>query len=66
GIGSALLDHCEAEARRHGFKRVEMMATLPGVRLYEARGYIPGSKVHYPVGTNLSIEFVPMSKSLTG
>jgi len=64
GIGSALLDHCEAEARRHGFRRAEMMATLPGVRLYEARGYVPGVRVHYPIGPGLSIEFVPMSKRL--
>jgi GNAT superfamily N-acetyltransferase len=66
GIGSAILERCEAEARRHGFRRAEMMATLPGKRLYEARGYIPGERVHYPVGPGVSIEFVPMSKSLTG
>jgi GNAT superfamily N-acetyltransferase len=66
GIGSALLEHCEAEARRHGFRRAEMMATLPGVRLYQARGYVPGERVHYPVGPGVSIEFLPMSKSLTG
>ena len=65
GIGSALLDHCEAEARRYGFRRAEMMATLPGKRLYEARGYVPGTTVHYPVGPGLAIDFVPMSKSLT-
>ena len=65
GIGSAILERCEAEARRHGFRRAEMMATLPGKRLYEARGYIPGEKVRYPVGPGVSIEFVPMSKSLT-
>jgi GNAT superfamily N-acetyltransferase len=65
GIGSALLEHCEAEARRHGFRRAEMMATLPGVRLYQARGYVPGERVHYPVGPGVSIEFLPMSKSLT-
>ena len=64
GVGSALLDHCEAEARRHGFRRAEMMATLPGKRLYEARGYVPGEKVHYPVGPGVAIEFVPMSKKL--
>lgn len=64
GVGSALLDHCEAEARRHGFRRAEMMATLPGKRLYEARGYVPGDKVHYPVGPGVAIEFVPMSKRL--
>lgn len=64
GIGSAILDHCEAEARRHGFRRAEMMATLPGKRLYEARGYVPGTRVDYPVGPDVSIEFVPMSKRL--
>ena len=66
GIGSALLEHCEAEARRHGFRRAEMMATLPGKRLYEARGYVPGERVDYPVAPGVAIEFVPMSKRLTG
>jgi GNAT superfamily N-acetyltransferase len=66
GIGTALLEHCEAEARRQGFRRVEMMATLPGVRLYEARGYVPGARVHHPLAPGVSIEFVPMSKSLMG
>lgn len=65
GVGSAILERCEKEARRHGFRRAEMMATLPGKRLYEARGYVPGEKVHYPVGPGVTIEFVPMSKSLT-
>lgn len=64
GVGTALLERCEAEARRHGFRRLEMMATLPGVRLYQARGYVPGGRVHYPVGPGVSIEFLPMSKSL--
>lgn len=64
GIGSALLEHCEAQARRHGFQRAEMMATLPGVRLYAARGYVPGERVSHPLSQGLTIEFVRMSKSL--
>jgi GNAT superfamily N-acetyltransferase len=64
GIGTALLERCESEARRRGFQRTEMMATLPGVRLYEARGYVPGARVHYPLPSGLSIDFVPMSKEL--
>src|SRR5579862_8328922 len=64
GVGSALLEHCESEARRHGFRRAEMMATLPGRKLYEARGYLPGARVRYPLAPGLSIEFVPMSKAL--
>jgi GNAT superfamily N-acetyltransferase len=33
GIGSLLLERCENEARAHGYSRVELMATLPGVKL---------------------------------
>jgi GNAT superfamily N-acetyltransferase len=64
GIGTALLEHCESAARRAGFRRAEMMATLPGVRLYQARGYLAQAKVHYPLGDDLAIELVPMSKTL--
>ncbi|MFZ0497672.1 MAG: GNAT family N-acetyltransferase [Steroidobacteraceae bacterium] len=65
GVGSAILERCEEEARRYGFRRAEMMATLPGKRLYEARGYVPGERIHYPVGPGVTIEFVPMAKNLT-
>ena len=64
GIGTALLEHCEAAARRAGFRRAEMMATLPGVRLYEVRGYLAQARVRYPLRDDLAIEFVPMSKDL--
>ena len=37
GIGSLLLDHCENQARAHGYREVELMATLPGAKLYSAR-----------------------------
>jgi GNAT superfamily N-acetyltransferase len=64
GIGKALLERCEREARAHGFSRCELMGTLPGVRLYQACGYVVTQRVHYPVGSGVSIEFVPMQKSL--
>jgi GNAT superfamily N-acetyltransferase len=64
GIGTMLLDKCESEARRHGFSRVELMSTLPGVRLYSARGYSGIERVHYDVAPGVAIEFVPMSKSI--
>src|SRR6266702_4043807 len=50
GIGTLLLEHCENEARAHGFSRVELMATLPGVKLYAARGYVGAAMVHFDVG----------------
>src|ERR1700748_2389022 len=34
GIGTLLLEHCEHQALQHGFSSVELMATLPGIKLY--------------------------------
>jgi GNAT superfamily N-acetyltransferase len=66
GIGSALLERCESEAVSRGFRRLELMATLPGVRLYRARGYRPGEPIDWPLpGGDLTIRFVPMSKELS-
>lgn len=64
GIGSLLLDHCERQARAHGYARVELMATLPGAKLYAARGYEGGTVLHFDVGSGETIEFIPMRKSL--
>ena len=62
GIGTALLDHCERDAISHGFARFELMATLPGVKLYVARGYVAGVPIRWPIGDELMIDFVPMTK----
>ncbi|HEY2400408.1 MAG TPA: GNAT family N-acetyltransferase [Steroidobacteraceae bacterium] len=64
GIGTMLLDKCEAEARLRGFSRVELMSTLPGIRLYSARGYTGVEQVRYEVSPGVVIEFLPMSKRL--
>jgi GNAT superfamily N-acetyltransferase len=64
GIGSLLLEHCEHQARARGFTRVELMATLPGVKLYAARGYAGSTKARFEIGSGESIEFIPMHKSL--
>jgi N-acetylglutamate synthase-like GNAT family acetyltransferase len=64
GIGSLLLDRCEREAREHGYARVELMATLPGVKLYAARGYVGDAQVQFDVGSGERIEFIPMHKNL--
>lgn len=64
GLGKALLERSESEARAAGFATLELMATLPGVRLYEKCGYQPGEQVDYPVDDGLSIQFVPMRKQV--
>ena len=63
GIGSAILERCEEEAVAYGFRRFEMMATLPGVRLYAARGYVAAAPIRWSLEPGLDIEFVPMSKA---
>ena len=62
GIGAAILDRCERDALACGFSRFEMMATLPGVRLYAARGYVAAEPILWPLGAGLTISFVPMRK----
>jgi GNAT superfamily N-acetyltransferase len=64
GIGTALLARCEQEARAAGFEAVELMATLPGQRLYQARGYAAGAPIDHPLNAELAIRFVPMRKRL--
>jgi GNAT superfamily N-acetyltransferase len=66
GLGSAILERCEAEAMKCGFRRFEMMATLPGARLYTRYGYSGTERVHYEMQPGLTIEFIPMKKEVTG
>lgn len=62
GIGAAILEHCEMAAMGYGFLRFELMATLPGAKLYASKGYVAGTPIQWPLGNNLNIEFVPMTK----
>lgn len=64
GIGSLLLTHCENQARACGYSEVELMATLPGAKLYTAHGYVAAPLVHFEVGSGERIEFIPMRKPL--
>jgi len=66
GLGSAILERCEAEAQACGFRRFEMMATLPGARLYERYGYSGTQRIQYEVQPGVTIEFIPMTKELSG
>lgn len=65
GLGRLILEHCEAEAVRAGFSGFELMATLPGKRLYENCGYVPGTPIQHSLPGGLQITFVPMRKKVT-
>jgi GNAT superfamily N-acetyltransferase len=64
GLGTLLLNECESAAAARGFKYAEMMATLPGQKLYAARGYVPTGHVKHEMAPGLHIDFVPMRKEL--
>jgi GNAT superfamily N-acetyltransferase len=64
GIGRAILDRCESDAFTSGFRSLELLATLPGVRLYSACGFVASERVEYRLPTGVTIDFVPMKKLL--
>lgn len=64
GIGSLILETCENEARSFGFQEAEMMATLPGVKLYKVRGYEAKERVSIDVSEGEAIDCIRMTKKL--
>lgn len=64
GVGSLILKRCEDEARSFGFSCLELMASLPGMRLYAKHGYVADSPLQYELEPGLNIEFIPMRKTL--
>ena len=65
GIGTAILSACESEAKAAGFQSVELMATLPGVKLYQACGYLAGDQIEFELTDAIKLELVPMRKVLS-
>jgi GNAT superfamily N-acetyltransferase len=64
GIARAILDACEREAKACGYKSLELMSTLPGIKLYRACGYEGSERVELEVGDGLTIGLMPMTKHL--
>jgi GNAT superfamily N-acetyltransferase len=64
GVGRALLEACEQAARAQGFRALELMATLPGVKLYRTLGFAGDQRVEHTMGDGTTITFVPMRKEL--
>jgi len=62
GIGSMVLGACEAAAMAAGFRRFEMGATLTGVPLYKARGYVALENLAVPLADGESLPIVRMEK----
>ena len=66
GIGGSILTTCEAAATEAGFKRIEMGATLPGVPLYAAFGYVGDEVIDIELGDGYSLRCMRMAKDVRG
>ncbi|KZN46112.1 hypothetical protein N482_02405 [Pseudoalteromonas luteoviolacea NCIMB 1942] len=40
GLGSMLMKKCESEGVAMGYSTLELMAILPGIKLYDRHGFI--------------------------
>lgn len=64
GIGTALLQACEAAAAAAGFTTVELTSTLSGLSLYTARGFTPQEELTVPLKDGNQLPVVRMRKAL--
>ncbi|MGH9928003.1 MAG: GNAT family N-acetyltransferase, partial [Pyrinomonadaceae bacterium] len=64
GVGSKILAACEDAARRAGFSRLELAATLPGEQLYTAKGYEKGETIQIEMPDGERLPVFRMTKSL--
>jgi GNAT superfamily N-acetyltransferase len=62
GIGTLLLDACEAAARAGGFTRFEMGATLTGAKLFQKRGYVAVERLEVPLEGDITLPVIHMVK----
>ena len=64
GLARQIFDACEAAAAARGFRRFELMATLPGVPLYRALGFVDRESVNVPLPDGLSLPCVRMDRPI--
>ena len=64
GVGSLILKACEDAAAAAGFTRCEMGATLTGVKLFGAKGYVALENISVPLKNGEGLPVVRMTKQL--
>jgi len=64
GLGSLVLAASETAARLAGFQRARLIATAPGRRLYEARGWTEAARAQLGPDSASSVEVTLMEKML--
>ena len=64
GLGTRILEACESAAREEGFRRLALMATLPGFALYERYGFVAGDRGTITLPDGTLVECVAMDKPI--
>jgi GNAT superfamily N-acetyltransferase len=64
GVGRMVISLCEEAAKSAGFRRTTMMATMAGVPLYEACGYVQVEPVLSAPVDGIRVPLVRMEKEL--
>jgi GNAT superfamily N-acetyltransferase len=62
GVARAIINRCEDEARASGFRALELLSTMPGVKFYESCGYVSLGDFELELRDDIKLEFVPMRK----
>jgi GNAT superfamily N-acetyltransferase len=64
GLGTWILEACEAAARAEGFAKLSLMATLPGLPLYERFGFRVISRGPITLPDGVLLDCAAMEKSI--
>jgi GNAT superfamily N-acetyltransferase len=62
GLARQIFGACETAAAAAGFRRFELMATLPGVPLYRALGFVELEPVSVPLPDGLTLPCIRMGR----
>ena len=64
GLARRLFEACEAAAGAAGFTSFELMATMPGVPLYTALGFVPHERVEVPLDGDEVLPCIRMTRPI--
>lgn len=64
GLGRAILESCRRAALREGFRSLTLVATLPGVPLYRAFGFVETERVLVETPDGIRLDGVAMARGM--
>lgn len=64
GVGSLIMQTCEAAARDAGFRSLELTATVTGEHLYARHGFVPERRYDIPLANGEGLPVILMRKPI--